>query len=147
MHGDYHFANLLVDWQRPGRVTAIIDWELATIGDPLLDLAWVMMAWPADDDLDAGRPDVVFGVDYSTMPKRSVLLSRYAKLTGRDVDSFDYYLVLARFKMAILLEAGYARFVAGRSWSEEHRKFGDIVLDLVDRAYAVVARAGSGEEH
>jgi hypothetical protein len=93
----------------PARMAAIVDWEMATIGDPLLDLAWVVMAWP-----NPGEERAKSGyVDYTGMPSREELMQRYAQVSGLPIDEMDYHVILARFKMAIVLEGGYARFVHG----------------------------------
>src|ERR1019366_4700027 len=95
----------------PARLAAIVDWEMATVGDPLLDLGWVINGWP--DDTSSGGEGTVSYVDYTGMPSRQELLDHYERASGRPVDEIDYYVILARFKLAIVLEAGYARVVAG----------------------------------
>ena len=127
MHGDYQFANVMFGHGAPARLAAIVDWEMGTIGDPKLDLAWVLQGWPEDTN----REDSSIGyVDISGMPGRSRLLEYYAERSGRQVDDIDYYLVLARWKLAIVLEQGYQR--AGDD--PKLLAFGDYVLDLMKRA-------------
>ena len=126
MHGDYQFANVMFHHGAPARMAAIVDWEMGTVGDPLLDLAWVVMNWPEDE---ASRPSVDY-VDYEGLPFRDDLLERYATMSGRDVEEIDYYVILARFKLAIVLEGGYARFVAGGADNPRMEAFGRVVLDL-----------------
>ncbi len=133
MHGDYQFANVMFHHGAPARMAAIVDWEMGTVGDPLLDLAWVVMNWPEDE---AGRPTVGY-VDYEGLPFRDDLLERYATMSGRDVDEIDYYVILARFKLAIVLEGGYARFVAGGADNPRMEAFGRVVLDLARDAAAL----------
>ncbi len=130
IHGDYQFANVMFHHGAPARMAAIVDWEMATIGDPLLDLAWVIMTWPNPDE------DRVSGgyVDYTGMPSREELLERYADVSGLPVDEIDYYVILARFKMAIVLEAGYARYVQGGADNPKMELFGDVVLDMARKA-------------
>ena len=111
-------------------MAAIVDWEMATIGDPLLDLAWVLMSWPdPGEDRNSGY------VDYSDMPSRDELTHRYALASGLPVDAIDYYIVLARFKMACVLEAGYARYVQGGADNPKMAAFGDVVLDMAHKAH------------
>jgi aminoglycoside phosphotransferase (APT) family kinase protein len=130
IHGDYQFANVMFHHGAPARMAAIVDWEMATIGDPLLDLAWVIMGWPnPDEDRTTGGY-----VDYTGMPTREELLDRYSKRSGLPVDEMDYYVILGRFKLAIVLEAGYARFVQGGADNPKMAMFGDVVLDLARRA-------------
>ncbi|MCY3648667.1 MAG: phosphotransferase family protein [Acidimicrobiaceae bacterium] len=141
MHGDYQFANVMFHHGAPARMAAIVDWEMGTVGDPLLDLAWVVMGWPDDTGGGAGRR-VGGYVDYTGMPGRDDLLERYASVSGRDVEEIDYYVILARFKMAIVLEGGYARFVSGGADNPKMEAFGAVVLDMAEAA-AELARTTS----
>jgi aminoglycoside phosphotransferase (APT) family kinase protein len=120
MHGDYQFANVMFEHGGPARLAAIVDWEMGTIGDPKIDLAWVLQAWP--EDTSAG------------MPGRSELLEYFARESGRQVDDIDYYLILARWKLGIVLEQGYARALQTGASDEKLMAFGPIVLDLLERA-------------
>jgi aminoglycoside phosphotransferase (APT) family kinase protein len=130
IHGDYQFANVMFRHGAPATMAAIVDWEMATIGDPLLDLAWVIMTWP-----DPGEERKTAGyVDYTGMPSRAELLERYARTSGLPVDEIDYYVVLARFKMAVVLEGGYARYVQGGADNPKMAMFGDVVLDMARKA-------------
>jgi aminoglycoside phosphotransferase (APT) family kinase protein len=128
MHGDYQFANVMFQHGAPARLAAIVDWEMGTVGDPKLDLGWVVHTWP--EDMSA-RPDGGMSyVDITGMPSRSELLARYAEVSGRQVDDIDYYMVLAKWKLAVVLEQGYQR--AGDD--EKLLAFGPIVLELMREA-------------
>jgi aminoglycoside phosphotransferase (APT) family kinase protein len=135
MHGDYQFANVMFHHGGPARMAAIVDWEMGTIGDPLLDLAWVVMGWPDEGEDRSGKGYV----DYEGMPDKADLLERYSSISGRDVDEIDYYVILARFKMAIVLEGGYARFVQGGADNPKMAAFGDVVLDMASKAAELAA--------
>ncbi|MGI8329472.1 phosphotransferase family protein [Actinomadura scrupuli] len=135
IHGDYQFANVMFEHGGPARLAAIVDFEMATVGDPLLDLAWVVMGWPNADE-DRTRAGYV---DYHGMPDREDLLEYYARVSGRPVDEIDYYVVLARFKMAIVLEGGYARFVRGEADNQKMAYYGDVVLDMARQAAGLAA--------
>jgi aminoglycoside phosphotransferase (APT) family kinase protein len=141
IHGDYQFANVMFHHGAPARLAAVVDWEMATIGDPLLDLAWVLMTWPDEDERTDASAAKSY-VDYAGMPDRFELMQRYARLSGLPVDAMDYYIVLGRFKMAIVLEQGYARFVQGGADNPKMQAFGDVVLDMAARA-AQLARTSS----
>ena len=130
IHGDYQFANVMFRPGAPAQMAAVVDWEMATVGDPLLDLAWVVMGWPDPGEDRANRGYV----DYTGMPSRAELLDYYALASGLPVDEIDYYVILARFKMAIVLEGGYARIVRGDADNEKMRSFGAVVLDMASRA-------------
>jgi aminoglycoside phosphotransferase (APT) family kinase protein len=130
IHGDYQFANVMFAHGAPARLAAIVDWEMATVGDPLLDLGWVIMGWPGEGD----DTSTLGYVDYTGMPTRDELLEYYANESGRSVDEIDYYEILARFKIAIVLEGGYARYVAGGADNPKMEAFGPIVLDMMQKA-------------
>ena len=130
LHGDYQFANVMYRHGAPARMAAIVDWEMATIGDPLLDLGWVLMGWPDPDEDRTGAGYV----DYAGMPSRTELMERYAAVSGLPVDEMDYYVILARFKIAIVLEGGYARYVQGGADNPKMAMFGDVVLDMMRKA-------------
>ena len=130
IHGDYQFANVMFRHGNIAKLAANVDWEMATIGDPLLDLAWILMTWPdPDEDRTTGY------IDFSGMPSRDELMHRYATISGLPVDVMDYYIVLARFKMACVLEAGYARYIDGDADNPKMAMFGDVVLDMAEKAH------------
>lgn len=130
MHGDYQFANVMYRHGAPARLAAIIDWEMGTVGDPKLDLAWVVQAWP-DNTNDS--PPASY-VDLSGMPTRTELLEYYAAESGRQVDDIDYYVILARWKLGIVLEQGYMRATQLGAGSDKQLGFGPVILDLLARA-------------
>ena len=136
MHGDYQFANVMFHEGAPARLAAIVDWEMGTVGDPKLDLGWVVHGWPADTN----DPGLAFSnyVDMTGMPSRDEILARYAEVSGRQVDDIDYYVVLAKWKLAVVLEQGFQR--AGDD--EKLQAFGPIVLQLMEEAAEVAATTG-----
>jgi aminoglycoside phosphotransferase (APT) family kinase protein len=128
MHGDYQFANVMYRHGAPARLAAIVDWEMGTVGDPKLDLGWVVQSWPEDT---TAREAAESGyVDMLGMPARDDVLAHYAAVSGRQVDDIDYYVILAKWKLAVVLEQGYQR--AGDD--EKLQAFGPIVLDLMQGA-------------
>jgi aminoglycoside phosphotransferase (APT) family kinase protein len=128
MHGDYQFANVMYFDGPPARLAAIVDWEMGTVGDPKLDLAWMVQGWPEDTNTPEAA-EVGF-VDIRGMPSRTQLVGHYAQVSGRQVDDLDYYLVLAKWKLAIVLERGFQR--AGDD--EKLLAFGPLVLELMASA-------------
>jgi aminoglycoside phosphotransferase (APT) family kinase protein len=125
MHGDYQFANVMYRNGAPARLAAIVDWEMGTVGDPKLDLGWMVQGWPEDPK----APDAATSsyVDMTGMPTRRQVLEHYAQVSGRQVDDIDYYVILAKWKLAIVLEQGYQR--AGDD--EKLQAFGPIVIELM----------------
>jgi len=128
MHGDYQFANVMYRHGAPATLAAIVDWEMGTVGDPKLDLGWVVHSWP--EDTTSGEGSVGGYVDMRHMPSRAEVLARYSEVSGRQVDDIDYYCVLAKWKLAIALEQGFQRAAD----DEKLLGFGPIVLDLMAQA-------------
>jgi aminoglycoside phosphotransferase (APT) family kinase protein len=128
MHGDYQFANVMFAHGAPARLAAIIDWEMGTVGDPKLDLAWVVQGWPADTNAPEVRGRGY--ADLYGMPSKDEIVRHYAAVSGRQVDDLDYYLILAKWKLGVVLEQGYQR----ANKDEKLEMFGPIVLDLMKGA-------------
>jgi aminoglycoside phosphotransferase (APT) family kinase protein len=140
IHGDYQFANVMFGHGAPARLAAMVDWEMSTVGDPLLDLGWVMNGWTdPDEDRTQGY------VDSTGMPSRAEVLDHYAKVSGRSVDEIDYYVILARFKLAIVLEAGYARVVSGEADNPSMAAYEHVVLDTMRAAAELASTTSLGQ--
>ena len=138
MHGDYQFANVMYHDGAPARLSAIVDWEMGTVGDPKLDLGWVVQSWP--DDTTSPEASGSSYVDMYGMPTRDQVLAHYAEVSGRQVDDIDYYVVLAKWKLAVVLEQGFQR--AGDD--PKLQAFGPIVLDLMKGAAEAAANSDYG---
>lgn len=109
-HGDYHLANVLIRRDAPA-LAAIVDWEMCTVGDPLLDLGWLLATWP--DEGAAGVGGALGGA--GGLPTREELVERYAQGSTRDLSAIRWYEVLACFKLGIILEGTHARAFAGKA--------------------------------
>jgi aminoglycoside phosphotransferase (APT) family kinase protein len=114
VHGDYKLDNVMFDFDPPARLVAIFDWEMSTLGDPLADLGWMISFWrePSDEGRDV-LADLNRVTTLDGFRLRPDLVERYARLTDRHVDELDWFVVLAIWKLAILLEGSYARHLAG----------------------------------
>jgi aminoglycoside phosphotransferase (APT) family kinase protein len=135
MHGDYQFANVMFRHGTPARLAAIVDWEMGTVGDPKLDLGWMLQNWPEDT---RSPSSLLSYADLSGMPSRAALLAHYASVSGRQVDDIDYYLILAKWKLAVVLEQGFQR--AGDD--VKLQSFGPIVLELMEGAASLAETTG-----
>jgi aminoglycoside phosphotransferase (APT) family kinase protein len=112
IHGDFHFANVIVDPER-GEVAAIVDWELATIGDPLLDLGHLLATWPKNP---AGGAALLGGeLARSNLPDPTEVVEHYAARSTRDTSGVRWYQVLACFRLGSILEGTNARADAGQA--------------------------------
>jgi len=134
-HGDYKLDNVLFAPESPPRLAAVVDWEMAGIGDPLVDLAWALIFHPGPDGtIHLGMSkDPRFSVE--ALPDRRQLIERYAHKSGRDTASLGWYDVFARWKLAIALEGSYAKFLRGQSDKPLHEFFGmqaDLLLESAE---------------
>jgi len=109
LHGDYHLANVM--FRNDGaQLAAIVDWELATIGDPLLDMGWIMATWP---DRDGHTTSEIGITPWTGFPAIEELIAHYAARSQRDTSQMRWYGVLACYKLGLILEGTYARACAG----------------------------------
>ena len=134
LHGDYHFPNVLYR-NESAKLAAIIDWELTTVGDPLIDLGWMLATWP---DADGNSP-VMSIRPWSGFPTAAQLVRRYAETSGRDVSAADWYTVFGCYKLAVLLEGSHARSLAGKAPLEIGERLHGRARVLVDRGLALIA--------
>ena len=135
MHGDYKVDNTMYSRQVPPRVLSLVDFEMTTVGDPLIDLAWAMIFWPEEGNLIAiASPGSEAGMDAAYCQVPQVLVDRYAAQTGRDLSHFQWYQAFAAWKLGIVLEASYAKYLAGESKNPNHEFFGFVVDQLMERA-------------
>lgn len=136
MHGDFHLANLMFEYDGPG-IAAIVDWEMATIGDPLLDLGWLLATWPTSDNDPVSALASEFAAAGGLATRRE-LVERYAAGSTRALTAIDWYAVLACFKLGIVLEGTYARACAGKTDRGIGELFHSIVLALLQRAHGFI---------
>lgn len=132
LHGDYHLANVLFRPDGPS-LAAIVDWELATIGDPLIDLGWVLTTWPRADDPTSMRIE-----PWEGFPEAGELLAYCRDQGDRDLSAIDWYVVLACYKLGILLEGTSARAAAGKADRETGERFHRRSVALFERALALI---------
>ena len=140
VHGDYRLDNLIL--HDDGTVAAVVDWELCTLGDPLADLGMLWVYWK-----DAGE-------DFSPLPqtasdqpgflRKTELVERYGRRSGRDLSDFEFYIALAYWRLAVILEGVYARFTSGAYGDvpDQVRSFEQTVPALADAALEATERSG-----
>jgi aminoglycoside phosphotransferase (APT) family kinase protein len=129
IHGDYHTANVMYRHDGP-QLAAIVDWELATIGDPLIDLGLIIAFRTHDDQASVGP-----GADLvQAFPPVDDLVARYAQRSGRDVSAAAWYGVLACYKTGIILEGTHARAIAGKAAKATGDTLHAITLSLFRKA-------------
>lgn len=115
IHGDVRLGNAIFAPEPPAHVAALLDWEMATLGDPLADLGYLIAAWT---DLGQSAPPM-FHLSPATaadgFPTLAELIERYHRASGRSVDSLGWYTALARWKAAVFMEGNYRRALSGNS--------------------------------
>lgn len=131
MHGDFHFANVLMRPDRPG-LAAIVDWELVTIGDPLLDLGHLLATWPVTTG-----PGVT--LDAPGLPTHDEVIARYGAASGRPLDELAWYRVLACYRLGLILEGTHARACAGMAPKEIGDQLHAHTVSLLEQALDLIA--------
>ena len=135
VHGDYRLGNAML--APLPRVAAILDWELATLGDPLADVGYLTAMWAQPDDPDDPMLDLSRVTRGPGFASRAALAARYAERTGRDTSDLRWYQVLAIWKAAIFLEGSYRRHQAGSTDDPYFARLADGVPQLARRARAL----------
>lgn len=134
LHGDFHAANVMFSPTGPD-VVAVVDWEMCTIGDPLLDLGWLLATWELP-----GAPDEFAGplTRAGGLATTEELVQRYAERSTRDLTHVDWYVVLACFKLGIILEGSHARALAGLAPKDIGDRLHHTTQRLFERAHALI---------
>jgi aminoglycoside phosphotransferase (APT) family kinase protein len=135
VHNDFKLDNVMLNVSDPSGVEAVLDWEMATVGDPLVDLGVLLCYWSQPSDPGGATPPLTTGPGWFT---RDELIGRYAGKTGRDASRIDYYEVFALFKLAVVLQQIYVRFHRGQTQDPRFRHFDSRVHRLIEQAAALL---------
>jgi aminoglycoside phosphotransferase (APT) family kinase protein len=140
VHGDFKLDNVILDARRPDRLVAVLDWEMSAIGDPLVDLGILLCYWV---HVAGESHDAVAGV--TTRPGwfgRGEILERYGSRARRSVDGIALYEVFAVFKLAVVLQQIYARYVRGQTDDPRFASLGERVSMLAQKAASLAEELG-----
>ncbi|MHB2000055.1 MAG: phosphotransferase family protein [Solirubrobacteraceae bacterium] len=138
VHGDYRLGNAMFATNAPARLLAVLDWEMATIGDPLADLGYLCMMWTeADDPSDGLREHIGRVTRAPGFLTRAELIERYERGSGRAMGDLRWYTTLALWKSIVFMEGNYRRAVAGSTDDPYLKQFGEGVVELAERAQEV----------
>jgi aminoglycoside phosphotransferase (APT) family kinase protein len=128
MHGDPHMSNVLLRREIP-ELAAFVDWEMCTVGDPLLDLGWMLICWPSDTDtITAGAELAALG----GLASRKELLDAYLSAGGRETSRLDWYVAMACFKLGIVIEGTWSRFLVGQASRDAGERLHSSAQNLID---------------
>ncbi len=142
VHGDYRLDNTMLDPHDAGRIVAVLDWEMSTLGDPLTDLALLLVYW------GAGGSDILISSTRGVSQVPGFLpideiIARYAERSGRSIEHLDFYVVFAFYKLAVILEGINARFRMGKTVGEG---FGEMGAGVAALAEAALERAAQSSD-
>jgi aminoglycoside phosphotransferase (APT) family kinase protein len=128
MHGDPHLSNVLLRRNRP-ELAAFVDWEMCTVGDPLLDLGWMLICWPLETNtITAGGELAALG----GLASRRELLDAYLAAGGRETSSLDWYVAMACFKLGIVIEGTWSRYLVGQASRDAGERLHSSAQNLID---------------
>lgn len=140
VHGDYRLDNCLMDLTAPGRVRAVLDWELSTLGDPLTDLGLLLFYWREPGER---KPLLVPSLTRAPgFPRRDQLVERYTARTGATVDDIGFYEALAHFKFAVIAQGIAARVSAGAMAGQDFGNLDSEVVNIAEEGLARLDRKG-----
>ncbi|MFT3929336.1 MAG: phosphotransferase family protein [Spongiibacteraceae bacterium] len=135
VHGDFQFANVMFSLKAP-RISGVVDWELTSLGDPLLDLGWILTSWWEHGDPDGKRPLVQ---PWENFLSRDELVRLYGDVSGRDMNDMPWFFALACYKLACLLEGTYARSKQGQVPENIGQSVHAYALWLMNKARQIIA--------
>ena len=139
VHNDFKLDNLMLAEQDPSRIVAVLDWEMCTVGDPLIDLGLALGYWTMlGGDRRSSLRAVTNGPGWMT---REEIIGRYETKTGRNLSRIVFYETFARFKVAVVIQQIYFRYVLGQTHDERFRNFDDLVRELVSEALELTHRS------
>jgi aminoglycoside phosphotransferase (APT) family kinase protein len=130
MHGDFHFSNVMFRYDAP-RLAAIVDWELVTVGDPLLDLGHLLATWPSPQGVSVGA-----GLE--GLPSPAEVVARYATHVDRPLDDVRWFRVLACYRLGLILEGTHARACAGLAPKETGDLLHAHTVSLLEQAVGLI---------
>ena len=139
IHNDFRFDNVVLSPENPLRVIGVLDWEMAALGDPLMDLGGALAYWVQADDDPAFQANRRQPTNAPGMLTRQEVLTYYAERTGFDVGNFDFYAIFGLFRLAVIIQQIFRRFVRGQTTNPRFAAYGASVNLLAARCRASIA--------
>ncbi len=139
VHGDYRLDNTMLAFDDPGRIVAVLDWEMSTLGDPLTDLGLFLVYWGGGEQLSLLTAQGVADISGFLTPDE--IVARYAARSGRSIEHLDFYVVFAMYKLAVIVEGIQARFLMGKTLGDGFADMGAMVAALSEQALELANRS------
>jgi len=139
LHNDYRLDNCLLDAGDPARIVAVLDWDMCTRGDPLADLGYLLNYWVEPGDDPAWRVIASMPMWRDGFPSRDEAVARYAARTKSDVGDVLWYQVFAAFKLAVIIQQIYIRYVRGQTQDQRFASYATRVIGLAEKARALIS--------
>lgn len=140
VHNDYKLDNVMFDRDDPGRLKAIFDWDMCTLGDPLSDLGSLLTYWTEPSDPDEYKMVSPMPADARGWLSRAELVRRYAERSGRNVSHIDFYQALGLYRLAVILQQIYIRWVRGQTQDARFEALGPLVPVCAAQARQIAER-------
>jgi len=142
IHNDYKFDNLVLNPENPVEIKGILDWEMSTVGDPLMDLGCSLAYWISKDDPEEAQMMRMMPTTVDGMFTRRELVDRYLEKSGRKIDNLDFYYCFGLFRLAVIAQQIYYRFYHGQTKDKRFAKLAFGVAILENGAKRVVSGMG-----
>ena len=133
LHNDFKLDNVLLSTDDPAKPTAVLDWDMCTLGDPLMDLGHMLNYWTDRTDGPEWRSNMTMPTWRDGFPTRTEVVARYADKTGFDVSAINWYFVFGSFKLAVILQQIYIRYLRGQTKDKRFSRFDERVAGLAQR--------------
>ncbi|MCW8952762.1 MAG: phosphotransferase family protein [Rhodospirillales bacterium] len=138
LHNDFKMDNVLVDSTDPATPVAVLDWDMCTRGDPLMDLGHMLNYWSDRDDPLEWRSVSSMPTWGDGFPTRRDVIERYGERTGFDTSRADWYFVFGVFKLAVILQQIYIRYLRGQTRDERFASFGERIAGLARKGNILI---------
>jgi aminoglycoside phosphotransferase (APT) family kinase protein len=141
IHNDFRFDNVVLDAEDPLRVIGVLDWEMATLGDPLMDLGGALAYWIEADDEPQFQASRRQPTNAPGMLTRAEVIAYYGEKTGFSVETFDFYEVFGLFRLAVIIQQIYRRYALKQTTNPRFAAYGEMADNLGRRCQALIARS------
>lgn len=139
IHNDYKFDNVVLSVDEPHKIIAVLDWEMTTIGSPLMDLGCSLAYWVEKSDSPSLQAIRMMPTNIDGMMTRQQIIEYYGKQRNIDVSNFDYFYVFGLFRLAVIVQQIYKRYDQGKTTNPAFSQFGEVAKVLIRQAQSIVS--------